>query len=125
MESQHRSVLLSEYMCQVLPTDRMPAGEIQPILLGLFGEVGSIMATAKKLHREKAAYSGYLYAVEEEFGDALWYFAALCRRNSLRMDEILSEAATGEKRAPSPKRGPIESPINDSRRGKTVWKKVQ
>jgi len=97
MESQHRSIILNDYMCQVLPTDRMPAAEIQPILLGLFGEVGSIMATAKKLHREKEAYSGYLYAVEEEFGDALWYFAALCRRNSLRMDEILSEAATGEK----------------------------
>ncbi len=95
--SEHRSVLITEYMHQVLPTDRLPAGDLQPILLGLFGEVGSIMATAKKLHREKEAYSGYLYAVEEEFGDALWYFNALCHRVGLRLDEILSDAATGEK----------------------------
>jgi NTP pyrophosphatase (non-canonical NTP hydrolase) len=95
MESQHRSILLAEYMSQVQPTDRLPKGDIQTILLGLFGEVGSIMATAKKFHREKEAYSGYRHAVEEEFGDALWYFTALCRRLNLRMDEILSDTATG------------------------------
>lgn len=95
MDSQHRSILLAEYMSQVQPTDRLPVDGLQPILLGLFGEVGSIMATAKKFHREKEAYSGYRHAVEEEFGDALWYFTALCRRLEIRMDEILSDAATG------------------------------
>jgi hypothetical protein len=96
MESQHRSILLADYMSQVEPTDRLPASDLQPILLGLFGEVGSIMATAKKLHREKEVYVGYRNAVEEEFGDALWYFTALCRRLNLRMDGILAEAASGE-----------------------------
>lgn len=95
-ESQHRSILLADYMSQVEPTDRLAADDLQPILLGLFGEVGSIMATAKKLHREKEVYSGYRHAVEEEFGDALWYFAALCRRLNQRLDEVLSEAATGQ-----------------------------
>lgn len=95
-EAQHRSILLAEYMSQVEPTDRFSTGDMQPILLGLFGEVGSIMATAKKLHREKEVYSGYRNAVEEEFGDALWYFAALCRRLNLRVDEILSDAASGD-----------------------------
>src|SRR5262245_8510109 len=95
MESQHRSIFLSEYMSQVQPTDRLSPTDVQPILLGLFGEVGSIMATAKKLHREKEAYSGYRRAVEEEFGDTLWYFTALCRRLDIRMDEILADAATG------------------------------
>src|ERR1019366_5018474 len=90
-----RSILLAKYMNQVQPTDRLPTGDLQPILLGLFGEVGSIMATAKKFHREREAFSGYRHAVEEEFGDALWYFTALCRRLDIRMDEILSEAATG------------------------------
>lgn len=96
MESQPRSILLAEYMSEVQPTDRLLFGELYPILLGLFGEVGSIMATAKKFHREKEAYSGYRHAVEEEFGDALWYFTALCRRLNTRMDDILSEAATGD-----------------------------
>lgn len=95
-ESQHRSILLTDYMSQVEPTDRLAADDLQPILLGLFGEVGSIMATAKKLHREREVYSGYRYAVEEEFGDALWYFTSLCRRLNQRLDEILSEASTGQ-----------------------------
>jgi hypothetical protein len=93
--SLHRSILLTDYMSQVAPTDQLPADELQPVLLGLFGEVGSIMATAKKFHREKEAYAGYRHAVEEEFGDALWYFAALCRRLKVPMDEILAEAASG------------------------------
>ena len=50
------------------------------------------MATAKKFHREKDAYAGYRHAVEEEFGDALWYFTALCRRLDARADEIAGAA---------------------------------
>jgi hypothetical protein len=96
LKSSHRSILISDYANQVAPTDTLPLDDLQPVLLGLFGEVGSIMATAKKFHREREAYAGYRYAVEEEFGDALWYFAALCRRLNLRLDEILAEAAGGE-----------------------------
>ncbi len=92
--SLHRSILITDYMSQVAPTDRLPP-DLRPILLGVFGEVGSIMATAKKFHREGEAYVGYRHAVEEEFGDALWYFAALCRRVDVPMDEILDAAATG------------------------------
>jgi hypothetical protein len=66
----------TDYM-SLTPTDELPLDDLQPILLGLFGEVGSIMATAKKFHREKEAYAGCRHAVEEEFGDALWYFSAV------------------------------------------------
>lgn len=92
--SLHRSILLTDYMSQVAPTDQLPMDDMKPILLGLFGEVGSIMATAKKYHREQEAYAGYRHAVEEEFGDALWYFAALCRRLNIPMNEILAAAAS-------------------------------
>lgn len=95
-QDPHRSILLADYISQVQPTDRLPPEDLQPVLLGLFGEVGSIMATAKKFHREKEAYAGYRHAVEEEFGDALWYFTALCRRLGVHMDEVLSDAATGD-----------------------------
>ena len=87
------SVLLCDYMQQIEPTDKLPQDKLQPVLMGLFGEVGSIMATAKKYHREKAAYAGYQQAVEEEFGDALWYFTTLCLRLGIGVDTILSEAA--------------------------------
>jgi hypothetical protein len=83
-------------MAQVEPTDTLPFEDLGPVLLGLFGEVGSITATAKKFHREGEAYAGYRHAVEEEFGDALWYFTALSRRLKVRVDEILAGAASGE-----------------------------
>jgi NTP pyrophosphatase (non-canonical NTP hydrolase) len=83
-------------MSQVEPTDSLPADDIQAILFGLFGEVGSILATAKKTHREGPAYAGFRRSVEEEFGDALWYFTALCRRLNIRLDEILAEAINEE-----------------------------
>ena len=77
----------------VAQTDRLDRDDLRPVLMGLFGEVGSMMSTVKKLHREKKAYAGYRYAVEEEFGDALWYFTALCRRLGFGVDEILSDVA--------------------------------
>ena len=101
MKTLHSSILLTEYMEHVAPTDRLSGDDLQPVLLGLFGEVGSVMATAKKLHREKEAYVGYRHAVEEEFGDVLWYLAALCRRLNLRLDEIFAEVAGGTEYATS------------------------
>lgn len=89
--SSQSSILLREYIEKILPTDKLRQDDLRPVLLGLFGEVGSIMATAKKLHREREAYAGYHHAVEEEFGDALWYFAALCRRLNIDIVEIFSE----------------------------------
>jgi len=92
LDRQARSLSLAEYARQVEPTDRLALDDLQPVLLGLFGEVGSIMATAKKLHREGEAFAGYRHAVIEEFGDALWYLAALCRRLKIGIDAVFSEA---------------------------------
>jgi hypothetical protein len=109
-----RSSLLIDYMNQVEPTDRLPLDDLQPILLGLFGEVGSIMATAKKFHREREAYAGYRNAVEEEFGDALWYFAALCRRLTSRLDEILAGGTTKTVAATSTRaNAPLDKSISE------------
>ena len=88
------SMLLRDYMQQIEPTDKLPKDDLHPVLMGLFGEVGSIMATAKKNIREKAAYAGYQKAVEEEFGDTFWYFTALCRRLDIGVDTVLSEVVS-------------------------------
>lgn len=98
--SLHRSILphrLHESSRAYRPASggRFSAGPARARKLGLFGEVGSIMATAKKFHREKEAYVEYRHAVEVEFGDTPWYFAALCRRLNVHMDEILAAAASG------------------------------
>lgn len=91
LDKQARSILLTEYARRVEPTDKLPLDDLQPVLLGLFGEVGSIMATAKKLHREGEAFAGYKHAVIEEFGDALWYFSAICRRLKIGFEAVFSE----------------------------------
>ena len=85
---------LEWYFREVVATDKLPAGELHPVLMGLFGEVGGILATLKKRVRDQDAYSEYDEAVEEEFGDALWYFAALCRRLRTRMDSIVVRPPT-------------------------------
>ena len=89
-------MLLRDYMRKIEPTDKLPKDNLTPVLMGLFGEVGSIIATVKKHIREKAAYAGYDHAVEEEFGDVLWYFTALCRRLDIGIDTIFSEAVNQE-----------------------------
>lgn len=82
---------LRQYELSIEKTDRLSRYEITPILLGLYGEVGSIMATSKKYYREKKAYVGHKAAVEEEFGDAFWYLSALCRRLDINIESILGD----------------------------------
>lgn len=90
------SGLLREYVDGIRPTDRLPDDNLRPVLMGLFGEVGSVMAPAKKLYREKEAYPGYRATVEEEFGDTLWYFAALCRRIGQDLQSFLLDALNAQ-----------------------------
>lgn len=91
------TLLLSDYVDQIADTDVLNPSEIGPTLLGLYGEVGGIMSTAKKHIREQSAYPGFKLAAEEEFGDTLWYLAALCRRLRIPFDELFAEAAGGER----------------------------
>ncbi|MFT4804390.1 MAG: NTP pyrophosphatase (non-canonical NTP hydrolase) [Psychroserpens sp.] len=92
MENISGSLPLIEYETAIKKTDRFPKDELTPVILGLFGEVGSIMSATKKYRREKKAYVGYKEAVEEEFGDALWYFTAICRRFDLSIADVFESA---------------------------------
>lgn len=93
------ALTISEYELKIAPTDRLTTESLTPVLLGLFGEVGSVMATSKKLHREGEAFAAYADAVEEELGDALWYLAALCRRIDEPLDKVITDACTSENTA--------------------------
>jgi NTP pyrophosphatase (non-canonical NTP hydrolase) len=84
------TILLRDYGRSVEETDKLPKHDLQPVLYGLFGEVGSIMTTAKKYYRESEAYTGYRAKLEEEFGDTIWYLAALCRRLEVSLDQAFS-----------------------------------
>ncbi|BBP56518.1 nucleoside triphosphate pyrophosphohydrolase family protein [Pseudomonas sp. St316] len=87
------SLLLSDYTAEIVATDVLDPNDFNSVLQGLYGEVGGIMATAKKNVREGAAYPGFRKAAEEEFGDTLWYFAAICRRLQISLEDIFKEAA--------------------------------
>ena len=87
------TILLKEYAGAVVDTDRLPKDQLRPAVMGLFGEVGSLMATSKKRLRDEDAYTEYCEVVSEEFGDALWYLAAICRRLSIPLEEIFLRAA--------------------------------
>lgn len=84
------SSIIKAYVDRVKATDRFKDEDLKPILLGLYGEVGSIMSTAKKFHREKQAFLGYREAVIEEYGDAFWYLTALCRRLRIDIEKSMS-----------------------------------
>lgn len=90
--AEEGDLAFSEYERAVAATDMLPQENVVPILLGLYGEVGSIMTTSKKLHREREAYTAYQDAAEEEFGDALWYLAALCRRCEISLADLIKRA---------------------------------
>lgn len=85
------TIVIEDYVEAVRKTDRLEQDDFRPVLMGLFGEVGSIMAPAKKLHREKEAYKWSQDAVEEELGDTLWYFTALVRRTGHNLSDIITE----------------------------------
>lgn len=89
------TIMVDEYVRLIAPTDNMRP-DIRPVLFGLFGEVGGIMAAAKKNHREGAVFVGYRRAVVDEFGDTLWYLAALCRRLDFSIEDIFRRAVSND-----------------------------
>lgn len=82
-----RTILFSEFLENVRNTNILPPTSPTPIAYGLFAEVGSVIAAAKKLIRERQ-YPEYRQAAEEEFGDSLWYFGALCNFYDVTFDEV-------------------------------------
>ncbi len=83
----------NEYACVIGQTDRLPRESLNPVILGLFGEVGSLLAVSKKLYREREAFPWHNDSLTEEFGDVLWYFATLCKRLGICVSTILQELA--------------------------------
>jgi len=72
-------------------TDKLER-ELDTALLGLVGEVGSLVSALKKKRRDTDGYFGYTDAVLEEFGDVLWYLSAVARRGGTTLVEASSRA---------------------------------
>ena len=87
--------VVKEYVEVNKLTDKLSPSQLSAVHMGLFGEVGSLMAAVKKRYRERAVYLGYPTAIEEELGDILWYLTALGRRLGIDMAAILASGGDG------------------------------
>jgi NTP pyrophosphatase (non-canonical NTP hydrolase) len=88
-----RSPTFEEFTQQVVRTDRRPeSNKLRIAVLGIFGELGSLMSEVKKEVREGPSYVSYRETLIEETGDLLWYFAALSLTLGWPLSSLISEA---------------------------------
>lgn len=82
---------LSEYQSRAVLTDQVRQQEgdgfVIP-LLGLAGEVGSLVSEYKKLLRDGPAHRLFKEQLAEELGDVLWYLADVATKFDLDLDAI-------------------------------------
>jgi NTP pyrophosphatase (non-canonical NTP hydrolase) len=76
---------LNEYSLRIRKTDKLK--DINLLLFGLYGEVGSILTTAKKHKRDGMAFH-YQRAITEELGDAFWYLARISDELGYKLEEL-------------------------------------
>src|SRR4051812_2821143 len=82
---------LDGYQNFALATNKSELGDAERLgflLLGLFGEVGSLLSELKKKQRDKAAYHAYAQSALEETGDVLWYLANVADALGLRLSDV-------------------------------------
>ena len=96
----HESLTLAEFQRRSLRTDHFPEPENDggdPLLgplLGLAGEVGTLLAGYKKWLRDGAAYELFKDNVTEELGDIMWYLANAAEKAGLSLDEVAQHNLT-------------------------------
>lgn len=90
------TVTLNEYQRVARRTDqntRSGLGGLRFPLLGLFGEVGTLLSALKKKQRDRESFVGYHEAIVEEFGDVLWYFSNIASHASLSLSVLAQRVA--------------------------------
>jgi len=91
-------VTLNDYQLIARRTDQNKQSGLDGLafpLLGLFGEVGTLLSALKKKQRDRESFAGYNAAVVEEFGDTLWYFSNIASRASLKLSVLAQKIFRG------------------------------
>ena len=84
-------IKLRDFQEQVVRTDRRPnKDKTRVAVMGVFGELGSLMSEFKKRAREGPGYQSFSSSLVEEAGDLLWYFTALGLDLGFTLDELFS-----------------------------------
>ena len=88
---------LSAYQLRAVTTDRTRAiGNGRDLLvLGLFGETGSLLSEVKKKQRDCVPI-GYENAVIEEMGDTLWYLAVIADHAGIALADVAAPTTVRE-----------------------------
>ncbi|WP_437334267.1 nucleoside triphosphate pyrophosphohydrolase family protein [Sorangium sp. So ce394] len=82
------TVTIQGYQDAAHRTDRIDRDDLGTPILGLFGEIGSLLAALKKKRREGEAYATYDATILEELGDALWYLSAVASHAHIRLASL-------------------------------------
>ncbi len=93
--ADNRRVSVTEFEANAAATDQLDDLDLDTAVLGLIGEVGSLVSALKKKRRDTDGFFGYHDAVVEELGDVLWYVSAVARRGGTSLAEVIARAATG------------------------------
>jgi NTP pyrophosphatase (non-canonical NTP hydrolase) len=94
-----RPLLAAEYEANAIATDKL-SPNLDTAVLGLVGEVGSLVSALKKKRRDTDGYFGYRDAVLEELGDVLWYVSAVGRRGGTSLTEVLRKIVSEDTETP-------------------------
>ncbi len=83
---------VAAYQRAASQTDELANGDLGTPILGLFGEVGSLVAALKKKRREGPAFASYDAEVIEELGDVLWYLSTIASHANLDLGKLVQSA---------------------------------
>ncbi len=93
-------ISMNDFQRQTLLTDQNTLKGMDGLrfpLLGLYGEVGSLLSALKKKQRDQASYVGYQQNILEELGDVLWYFANIAARVNLDLSVLAQRMSRDSK----------------------------
>jgi NTP pyrophosphatase (non-canonical NTP hydrolase) len=91
-EGSDRRLTAVAFERNAIATDKLE-NKMETALLGLVGEVGSLVSALKKKRRDTDGFLGYHDAVLEELGDVLWYVSAVARCGGTSLEDVLVRAA--------------------------------
>jgi NTP pyrophosphatase (non-canonical NTP hydrolase) len=90
-QAKNQRVLAEHFERSATASDRL-GRDMDTAILGLVGEVGSLVSALKKKRRDTDGFLGYHDAVLEELGDVLWYVSAVARRGGTSLSDVLARA---------------------------------
>jgi NTP pyrophosphatase (non-canonical NTP hydrolase) len=87
---------IKKYESLVKKTCQIEKNRFDYALLGLYGEIGSLLSISKRKIKEEALSEIPKVTeleIEEELGDIFWYFTLSCIRANLNLDKLVKETS--------------------------------